>query len=335
MRSSRIALLTLILALGGLLSPLLGQEARKPRIGISFDSLAVERWQKDRDIFIARAEEQGAECIFLSAEGDAKTQNEQCSALINQDVDVLVIVPKSATAAARAVAEAKKEDIPVLSYDRLILNADVDVYISFDNVRVGRMQAEYLVNQKKGRYYLLGGDPGDNNAKLFRQGQVEVLRPFVESGEITVIGQNWAKDWSPKSAREIMENVLVNVGSDIDVVVASNDGTAGGVIQALKAQGLDGKVLVSGQDADLQAIKRILDGTQSMTVYKPVQDLATRAADVALKLAKGEEIDDDQKIDNGYKEVPSILLDPITLDKENAVDVLTKDGFYTRQQLLD
>jgi len=306
----------------------------KLRIGLSFDSLLIERWQKDRDIFVAEAEKMGAECVFLSADGDAKKQNEQCEVLLGQGIDALVIVPKSATAAARAAQQARKQGVPVLSYDRLILGAEVDVYLSFDNEWVGQMQAEYLVSKKPaGRYFLLGGAPDDNNAKLFRSGQMKVLQPLIDKGDITIVGDNWADGWSPKKAREIVENLLVTVGTNLDVIVASNDGTAGGAIQALKALGLDGKVLVSGQDADLQACKRILAGTQAMTVYKPLNKLATRGAQLAVQLARGEKPEANASIHNGVADVPSILLDPVALDRDNLVGVLTADGYYTAEAL--
>jgi D-xylose transport system substrate-binding protein len=338
MKYARVGMVVVILAGLGFVSacskgPRQEAAKSKPRIGISFDSLLIERWQKDRDIFVAEAEKLGAECVFLSADGDAKKQNEQCGILLGQKVDVLVIIPKSATAAARAVQMAKSQGVPVVSYDRLILNADVDVYLSFDNERVGEMQAEYLVNRKKGRYFLLGGSPDDNNAKMFRQGQMKVIQPLVDKKEITIVGDNWADGWSPKKAREIIESMLVSVGKDIDVIVASNDGTAGGAIQALKAQGLDGKVLISGQDADLQACKRILDGTQSMTVYKPIKLLATQAAQIAVKLAKREPVQGTATLNNGFKDVNSVFLDPICLDKDNLVEVLTADGYYTAEAL--
>ncbi len=304
-------------------------------IGISFDSLQVERWQKDRDIFIDAAGKLGAECIFQDANGDARKQNEQCEILLSQGIDVLVIVPKSATAAARAVQSAERQGVPVLSYDRLVLNCEPDVYISYDNVRVGRLQGEYLAKRRKGKYFLLGGSPDDNNAHLFRQGQMEALQPYIDSGEITIIGDQWADDWSPSKAREIVENLLVNHGTDIDAIVASNDGTAGGAIQALRAQGLAGKVLVSGQDADLQACKRILEGTQTMTVYKPLRPLATRGAEIAVKLARGEKVEADQTVHNGKVDVPSILLDPIVVDKDNLMEVIVGDGHHSREALLN
>jgi D-xylose transport system substrate-binding protein len=256
-------------------------------IGISFDSLQIERWQKDRDYFIAQAEALGATCVFQDANGDAKKQNEQCDILLSQGIDVLVIVPKSATAAAQAVRKASAQNVPVLSYDRLILNSEPSVYISFDNERVGRMQAEYLTERVQGNYFLLGGSPDDNNAHLFRKGQMSVIQPLVDAGTITIIGDQWAEGWSPNKTRELTENMLVNAGTNVDAILASNDGTAGGAIQALRAQGLAGKVLVSGQDADLQGCKRILAGEQAMTVYKPIRQLAEKAAEVAVAMAKG------------------------------------------------
>lgn len=304
-------------------------------IGISFDSLQVERWQKDRDIFIAEAAQLGADCVFQDANGDARKQNEQCEILLGQGIDVLVIVPKSATAAARAVQSAKQQGVPVLSYDRLVLNCEPDLYISFDNVRVGRLQAESLVKQKTGRYFLLGGSPDDNNAKMLRQGQLEVIQPYIDRGEIEIIGDNWADHWSPSRAREIIENLLVNVGTNVDAIVASNDGTAGGVIQALRAQGLAGKVLVSGQDADLQACKRILEGTQTVTVYKPLHQIGTRAAQLAVALAKGEPIQPDTKINNGMIDVPSVLLEPIAVDKNNIMETIVADGHHSKEALLE
>ena len=304
-------------------------------IGLSFDSLSIERWQRDRDYFVAKAKELGAECVFQSAEGDARQQNAQCETLLAQGVDALVIVPKSATAAARAVDAAKAQGVPVVCYDRLIMNCEPDVYVSFDSVRVGRMQAQALIDKTdgKGKYFLLGGDPGDHNAHLLRQGQEEALAPHVESGAIEIIGKDWAIDWSPKSAREIMENVLVSHGTDIDAIVASHDGTASGAIQALKQQGLEGKVEVSGQDADLEGSRRVLRGTQAITVYKPLKALAERAAEITVKLAKGEEIEAETTINNEKVDVPAVFLEPIPLSQDNVLEVLVGDNFYTEEQL--
>ncbi len=231
------------------------------------------------------------------------------------------------------VADAKASGIKVLSYDRLILNADIDAYISFDNERVGFMQAEAVLKAKpEGNYYLLGGSPTDNNAKLLRAGQERALKEAVDSGKVKIVGSQWVKEWSPTEALSIMENALTAAQNKIDAVVASNDGTAGGAIQALAAQGLAGKTAVSGQDSDLAAVKRLVDGTQTVTVYKPLKLIAEEAAKLTVQMVKGEKPEFNGKIDNGSKEVDTLLLTPTAVTKDN-IDIYVTDGFYTKEQI--
>ncbi len=307
----------------------------KIKIGLSMDSLRVERWQKDRDIFKAEAEKLGAEVIVQSADGDERRQNEQADNMITQGVDVLVVIPKDSVAAAQIVQAAHAEGIKVIAYDRLIRESEPDLYISFDNEQVGYLQAEYLLRQKpKGDYFLLGGAPTDNNAQLLRKGQRRALQPAIDAGDIRLVadGKHWAVNWEPRDALKKAEQVLTQTDNRIDAVVASNDGTAGGVIQALEGQNLAGKVLVSGQDAELAACQRIVKGTQTMTVYKPIRLIATKAAQAAVALGKGEPIAEaTQGVNNGKVDVPSILLTPIQVDKANLDDVVIKDGFHTRE----
>jgi D-xylose transport system substrate-binding protein len=195
------------------------------------------------------------------------------------------------------------------------------------------MQAQALVQAKpKGTYYLLGGAPTDNNAKILREGQMEVIKPLVDKGAIKIAGQQWVKDWSPAEAMSIVENALTANGNKIDAVVASNDATAGGAIQALAAQKLAGKVVVSGQDADLAAVRRVIAGTQTMTVYKPLRELASNAASLAVQLVRNQKPAYNAQLDNGAKKVDTLLLKPVLLNKAN-VDLLVKDGFYTPAQL--
>jgi D-xylose transport system substrate-binding protein len=308
-------------------------DAQHPKIGFSIDDLRVERWTRDRDYFIAAAEKLGAKVYVQSADASEQRQMAQIENLISRGVDVLVIVPYNATVLTNAINEAKKANIKVLSYDRLILNADVDAYISFDNKTVGEMQAQAIAQLKpKGNYYLLGGAPTDNNAKMLREGQLKVLQPLVDKGDIKIVGKQWVKDWSAAEAMSIVENALTANGNKIDAVVASNDGTAGGAIQALAAQKLAGKVPVSGQDADLAAVRRVIAGTQAMTVYKPLKLIATEAAKLAVQLVRNEKPTYNAQIDNGARKVDSLLLKPILLTKSN-IDLLVKDGFYTQAQL--
>ncbi|WP_438392272.1 D-xylose ABC transporter substrate-binding protein [Caballeronia sp. DA-9] len=305
----------------------------KPEIGFCIDDLRVERWSRDRDYFVAAATKLGAKVSVQSADASEARQISQIENLISRGVDVIVIVPFNSKTLGNVVAEAHKAGIKVVSYDRLILDADVDAYISFDNEKVGEMQAQGVFNaQPKGNYFLLGGAPTDNNAKMLREGQMKILRPAIDRGDIKVVGQQWVPEWSAATALRITEDALTANNNKIDAIVASNDGTAGGAIQALAAQKLAGKVPISGQDADLAAVKRLVDGTQTMTVYKPLKLIAGDAAKLAVDLAKGQPPAYNAKYDNGKKQVDTVLLQPTLLTKSN-VDTVVKDGFYTQSQL--
>lgn len=308
--------------------------AKDIKIGMAIDDLRLERWQKDRDIFVKKAESLGADVFVQSANGNEETQMSQIENMINRGVDVLVIIPYNGQVLSNVIAEAKREGIKVLAYDRMINNADIDFYISFDNEKVGELQAQSLVQRvPQGNYFLMGGSPVDNNAKLFRAGQMNVLKPLIDSGKIKVVGDQWADAWLPENALKIMENALTANNNKIDAVVASNDATAGGAIQALAAQGLSGKVAISGQDADLAAIKRIVAGTQTMTVYKPISKLANDAAEIAVTLGKGEQPESNAKLNNGLKDVPSYLLTPIQVDKNNIDSTVIADGFHKKSDI--
>ncbi|WP_215845197.1 D-xylose ABC transporter substrate-binding protein [Candidatus Pantoea bituminis] len=308
--------------------------AKEVKIGMAIDDLRLERWQKDRDIFVKKAESLGAKVFVQSANGNEETQMAQIENMINRGVDVLVIIPYNGQVLSNVIAEAKREGIKVLAYDRMINNADIDFYISFDNEKVGEMQAQSLVKRvPQGNYFLMGGSPVDNNARLFRDGQMKVLKPLIDSKKIKVVGDQWVDAWLPENALKIMENALTANGNKIDAVVASNDATAGGAIQALSAQGLAGKVAISGQDADLAAIKRINNGTQTMTVYKPISKLADNAANIAVELGEGKQPKSNATLNNGTKEVPAWLLEPIAVDKANIESTVVADGFHKKSEL--
>lgn len=324
------------LALGamlGLMATTASASPEKPVIGFSIDDLRVERWARDRDYFVAAAEQMGAKVNVQSADGNEQKQVSQVENLISQGVDAIVIVPMNSKVFDAVVADAKASGIKVISYDRLILGADVDAYITFDNERVGFLQASELLKVKpEGNYYLLGGSPTDNNAKYLRAGQEKALKEAVDSGKVKIVGDQWVKEWSPTEALSIMENALTAADNKIDAVVASNDGTAGGAIQALAAQGLAGKTAVSGQDSDLAAVKRVVDGTQTMTVYKPLKTIASEAAKLTVDLVRGDKPAFNAQINNGSKDVDTILLTPTVITKDN-VNVLIDDDFYTKAQI--
>lgn len=229
----------------------------KIRIGLSLDTLKEERWQHDRDLFVAHAKELGADVLVQAANSDDALQNSQAENLLTEGVNVLVVVPHNGKSAATIVEAAHKAGVPVIAYDRLIRDCDLDLYVTFDPEKVGEEQADYAVKHRpKGNYVLIGGAPTDNNAVLVRQGQMKILQPSIDKGDIKIVGDQWATDWQPVEALKIMENALTKNNNKVDAVVVSNDGTAGGVVQALNEQGLAGKVLVTGQDADLAGCQR-------------------------------------------------------------------------------
>jgi len=308
----------------------------RPLIGLSLDTLKEERWQKDRDRFVAAAEKLGAEVLVQSANSDDTRQIQDVESLISREVDVLVIVPHDGAAMARGVAAANRAGIPVISYDRLITGADLDLYLSFDNIKVGELQARYLVDKlpgRKGKIVRIYGSKTDNNAKLFKQGQDNILQPLIDTGDVQVVFEDWALDWKTENAKKIVNAALTAHGKDIQGVLASNDGTAGGAVQALLEEGLAGQVLVTGQDAELAACQRIMRGTQTMTVYKPLHLLADTAAAMAVKMARREVVVANGSVDNGFEQVPSVLSDILAVDQNNMMDTVVKDGFHTAESL--
>ncbi len=311
-----------------------GPAAKKIRIGFAMDALKQERWQKDRDLFLRRAEELGAEVLLQTADGSDEAQMKQVESLLTQGIDVLVIVPHNAEVAGAMVEMARKQGVPVISYDRLVKNSEPDLYVSFDNERVGELQAKYLFEKMpKGNYVLIGGAPTDNNSLLLRKGQLNILQAAIDRGDIKVVADQWAKEWLAEEALKHAENALTQNNNKIDAMVVSNDGTAGGVIEALDAQGLAGKVLVSGQDAELAALQRVVKGTQTMTVYKPISRLAPAAVEAAIALAKKEKLNTTRTVNNGRIDVPSILIEPISIDKSNIDATVVKDGFQDSEKI--
>jgi D-xylose transport system substrate-binding protein len=310
------------------------QEGNKPKIGFSIEAMKGERWQTDLNSFEVRAKQLGAEVISADADGDDDRQLQQVKDMIKAGIKVLVLLPHDPTMANRMVDAAKAANVKVISYDRLVLNSDVDLYVSFDRLEIGRMQAEYLVKHApRGNYVLIGGSPSAEDAKTLHDAQMSVLRPYIDRGEIKVIADGYTKDWLSSEAYLFMLKAIDSAQGKIAAVVASNDGLAGGAIQALSEHNLAGKVAVSGQDADLAAVICIARGTQTMTVYKPVINEAARAAEEAVRLAKGEKTHADGTISNGKINVPTIMLKPVVVTKDNIKTTVVKDGFQTLKSI--
>jgi D-xylose transport system substrate-binding protein len=304
------------------------------RIGFSMDTLKEERWQRDKQLVEQRARDAGAQLDVQVANGDDAVQTKQADNLLTKGIDVLIVAPHNGEVAGSIVEAAHRKGVPVISYDRLIRDADVDLYLSHQVEKIGELQAQYaLQHVPKGNYLLIGGSPTDYNAILLRRGQMTVLKPAVDRGDIKIISDQFAREWKAEEALRLTEDALTRTGNRIDAIVASNDGTAGGAISALEAAGLAGKVLVTGQDAQRDAVQRIVKGTQSMTIYKPIQPLAFGAVDAAIKLARKQPVNAPDKINNGKKDVPAILIVPVVVDKSNVDSTVIKDGYHTREQI--
>jgi D-xylose transport system substrate-binding protein len=322
----------LVLFLNGQI--LRAQEAGKLKIGFSFESMKGERWQIDRDSFEARAKQLGAVMISTDANGDDALQLRQVHDMIKAGIKVLVLFPHDPKMAAQIVDAAKSANVKVISYDRLVPDSDVDLYVSFDRVAIARLQAESLLKlAPKGNYVVIAGSPNDDGAKLLHDEQMKVLWPYVDRGDIKVIADEYNKDWLSSEAYLHTLAAIDSSKGDIAAVLASNDGMAMGAIQALREHHLAGKVLVSGQDADLANIICIVQGAQTMTVYKPIIKEAAMAADAAVHLAKGEKTEAGDMTSNGKIKVPTILLKPVVVTKDNIKSTVVKDGFQTLKDI--
>lgn len=309
-------------------------QAATLKIGFLMDTLKIERWQTDLDTFQKRAKELGATVLVETAEGDDELQLRQAQKLLDSGVNVLVLVSHDVEKAVRIVKAAKARNVPVLCYERLVRNAEVDAFVGVDVAAIGFLQARSIYQlAPKGNYVLIAGSPSDVNAKILHDIQVKVLQPAVDRGDVKIIADAWAKDWNPSEAYAHMSAAIESSKGNITAVLASNDGTAGGAIQALEEHKLAGKVLVSGQDADLAAIIRILDGTQTMTVYKPLGLQAREAAEAAVALAKGQSVNTTASVSNGTKSVPAILVNPVAVTKANVMQTVIKDGFQNLETI--
>ncbi len=305
----------------------------KIKIGFSLGTLKEERWIRDRDILMAKARELGVDIIVQNANNDDKDQLEQVKYLLQQNIDVLIIVPNDYNKASAAVGMAKKQGVPVISYDRLVLNSNVDLYITFDNVKVGEFMGKAISDtMKSGNLLIINGAKNDNNTKMIKEGYDKILSPLVLNGKINIIGEEWAPNWLKEYAFKVVDELLEKK-INISGVIAGNDSLAEGVIEALSEHRLTRKVIVTGQDADLLACQRIVEGTQLMTIYKPIEKLADAAIEMAIRLAKNEELDIDNYISDGKYNVRYFVLDPIVVNKDNMDKTIFQDGFHLKEEV--
>jgi D-xylose transport system substrate-binding protein len=304
-------------------------------IGMLFDFLR-ERWLKDKDAVVKAASSQGATLLVKSAESNDYLQVVQARQLMDQGAKVLLVVPHNLKRAGEIVNIAHGKKVEVVAYDRLIRDCDLDFYVSFDNQKVGELEAEYALSKvPSGNYVLIGGSPNDYNAVMIHTGWMKVLKPAVDSGKIKIAVDKYTEEWKPANAAMTMTSALKSLDNSISVVLAGNDNLAAAAINIMEGQGLAGKVLVVAQDAELDALRKIAAGKQAMTIYKPIQKLADASVELAVKLARGEKVNYlvTKTVNNGFKDVPAILLQPIVVDKNNIDKTIIQDGFYTKEQV--
>lgn len=302
------------------------------KVGLLMDSYVIERWRTDQSLFVEKIKAMGGKCIVKVPHGNADEQVKLGKQLIADGVDVLVIVPTDAQKAIAIVEAAKAAKIPVISYDRLIPSKDVALYISYDGTKVGNLQAQYAKDKMPdGNYMLINGPRSDNNSIMFRNGQMSVLQPEIKSGKIRIIADFILEDWSELEAIMKVEEYLANNNVKPDVIIAANDALATGALQVLPKE-LIGKIIITGQDAERAALRNIVSGNQSMTVYKPIKQLAYQAAELAMKLARKEPIKSSM-MKSGNFEVNAILLEPIVVDKNNYKETIIKDGHLSISEI--
>jgi D-xylose transport system substrate-binding protein len=300
-----------------------------PKIGIVFDSFVIERWERDRDVFNSTAKELGADVIVQNANGDAAVQAGMIDHLTESGVKVIVVVATDGNKLTECVSRAHRAGIKVISYDRLVNNADTDLYISFDNGAVGRYMAEVINDALPdgGNYIKVNGPSTDYNVTLVNRGFDAAI-----NSNITLIDQAQCAAWNDEEAFKFL-TARPNDITNADAIMCGNDSLAGQVVRALAERKRAGSVVVTGQDADLEACQRIVDGTQQMTVYKPIDELASRAARIAVQMAEGKTADVTETINDGTYDIPYVSIAPVKVTRENLDKVIIDSGFHLKEDV--
>jgi len=323
--------LLLLTALSSLLVAAAAAVSAEIVVGVSWSNFQEERWKTDEAAIRGTLEASGARYLSADAQSSSEKQISDIETLIAQGARALIVLAQDADAIQPAVRAARAEGIPVIGYDRLIEMPGV-FYLSFDNVEVGRVQAREIQKvQPEGRYVFIKGGATDPNADLVHSGQLEVLKPAIDAGRIEIVGDQYVDFWLPELAQRVMEQILTTNRDRVDAVVCSNDGMAGGVLAALRAQGLDGLPL-SGQDGDHAALNRVARGLQTVSVWKDSRQLGRKAADVAIALAKGNPVTGASPWAKGPRgvAVQAILLPPQPITRERLQDVVDA-GWVARE----
>lgn len=299
------------------------------QIGMCFDSFVIERWERDRDVFVSTAKKLGAEVNIQNANGDVEKQISQIEYFINKKMDVIVIVAIDGDSLTSVVKKARDAGIEVIAYDRLIKNADISMYISFDNEAVGTMMGEAIASDENvSNVLMICGSKSDNNVSLVENGFLNVM----QEKEINVIDKTYCDGWKADLAYDYV-NDNVELLDEADAIMCGNDDIATNVIRALSVNRRAGEIAIVGQDADLAACQHIVEKTQKMTVYKPVEKLANEAARYAVSLGEKKPLSVNLKINNGSYDIPYVALQPVSVDINNIDSVIIDGGFHIKEDV--
>lgn len=306
----------------------------KTKIGLLLADLSIERWAKDRDFFLLSAKEQGYDVLVANADGNQNKQIEQANEMIKAGVKAIVVVPVDAYISAPIVEIAHKYGVKVMAYDRIIMNCDLDAYISYDNEMVGEIAAIYITMKvKQGKFFHIGGPRSDRNSFYIHQGIMKIMKPFIENKSFVMLCDTFTNNWTEPEAYKIFKEYF-EVGKSLpNVVFADNDQLATGVIKVLEEKGLAGKVMVTGQDADLIACRNIVSGKQTITIFKPIRTLADRAVLLTAGLLGDIPFNTISAVFNGKVDVPSFLLNPVPVIKNNLKTTVIMENFHSRAEI--
>jgi D-xylose transport system substrate-binding protein len=305
-------------------------ESKKYDVGLSLATLNEDRWLRDRDVFVSELESYGVTVDVQVANNSSIKQYEQVKEMIQNGIKVLVVAANDADEATKIVDLAREKDVKVICYDRIIRNAGADLYISFNHIEVGSLMAEYLIdNVPKGNYVIINGPESDNNSIFIKEGYDKVLNKAVEKESIDIISETFTDNWSPEEANELVRSLLKN-NKKIDAIICANDKLAGGAISALSEKSLAGKIKVVGGDADLAACQRIVNGTQNITIYKPIDKLAKSAAEIVYSILNNENLEINNKINDGKYDIPFYKVGISAIDSKNLYDIIIKEEAFHR-----
>ncbi len=310
--------------------------SEKIKVGILFSSYKASRWALENKYLEEKINELGGELITKITEGDELEQNAQADELFNEGIDVLIIIPVNANNAAGIVRKAHKKGIKVIAYDILVRNTDLDFFVTFTGVKAGEYMAEYTVKRiPEGNYILLYGDRSDKNAQDIHKGVRNVLNPYIDKGKIKILFESYTEQWATENAEHLAAKAIQFSGTRVDAIIATFNSITYGAEAAVKKYNLQDSILVVGHDPDIPVCKQILEGKDVLAVHKTVKSIAYKTAEIVFQLVNNKKIEHNTFINNGRMEVPSIVLDPVVIDKNNIEQFIFDEGFIKKEDVLN